>query len=107
VWQAGQHVVISKARDLGSGFLAFDRERSEGNAGLDSAVLPASGRTAFPEIEGEGSDHATVLRLDGRGPASTQTDLNRPGLVRLPARIGIDIHRQDWLSAEGRRSAGA
>ena len=42
VRQAGQHVVISKPRDLGPCFLALDRNRPEMHAGIDDALMPAA-----------------------------------------------------------------
>src|SRR5690349_20507120 len=64
IGQAGQHVMIGEPRDLGPRFLALDRERAEVDAGIDDALMPARGRAAFPEIEGERSDHAAILALD-------------------------------------------
>ena len=69
--------------------------------------MPAARRAALPEIEGEGSDHAAVLGLDRRRPAGLQADLERPRLVRLPARIGVEILGQHRLAVIRRRPARA
>ena len=105
VRQPGQHVVIGEAGDLGAGFLALDRQRTEVNAGVDDPLVPAAGRPALPEIEGEGPDHTAVLGLDRCRPAGLQADLERPRLVRLPARIGVEIFGQCRLAEICRRSA--
>ncbi len=107
VRQAGQRIVIGEPRDLGSCFLALDRQGPEMDAGVDDALMPATRRTAFPEIEGKGSDHAAILGLDRRGPAGPQTGLERPGFERLPARISVKIRRQHGLAVKCRGPAGA
>ena len=107
VRQPGQHVVIGEAGDLGAGFLSLDRQRTEVDAGVDDPLMPAARRARFPEVEREGPDHAAVLGLDRRRPAGLQADLERPRLVRLPARIGIDILGQNRLAMIRRRPATA
>ncbi len=108
VRQPGQHVVIGEPGDLGAGFLALDRQRTEVNAGVDDPLMPAARRPGFLEIEGEGPDHAAVLGLDRRRPAGLQAHLERPRLVRLPARVGVEIFGQcTGLPKIRRRSARA
>ena len=107
VRQSGQHVVIGEAGDLGAGFLALDRQRAEVDAGVDDSLMPAARRPGLPEIEGEGPDHAAVLGLDRRRPARLQADLEGTGLVRLPARIGVEIFGQYSLAVIRRRPARA
>ena len=99
--------MIGEPGDLGPRFLSLDRQRTEVNAGVDDPLMPAARRAAFPEIEGEGSDHAAILGLDRRRPAGLQADLERPRLVRLPARIGVDIFGQHRLAVIRRRPARA
>ena len=77
------------------------------NAGLDDPLMPAARRPRLLEIEGEGPDHAAVLGLDRRRPASLQPDLERPHLVRLPARIGVEIFGQHRRAVIRRRPARA
>src|ERR1700722_20468375 len=77
------------------------------DAGVDNALMPATRRATFPEIEGEGSDDAAILGLDRRGPAGAQTNLKRPGFEWLPARIGVDVCRQRGLPVKCCGSAGA
>src|SRR6185503_12956666 len=74
VRQPGQRVMVGEPGDLGAGFLALDRQRTEVNAGLDDPLMPAAWRPGLPEIEGEGPDHAAVLGLDRRRPAGPQAD---------------------------------
>jgi hypothetical protein len=107
VRQPGQHVVVGEPGDLGPRLLSLDRQRAEVNAGLDDPLMPVARRAAFPEIEGKGSDHAAILGLDRRRPAGLQADFERPRLVRLPARIGVDICGQYGLAVIRRRPARA
>ena len=107
VRQSGQHVVVGEPGDLGARLLALDRQRTEMNAGVDDPLMPAARRPALPEIEREGPDHAAVLGLDRRRPAGFQADLERPRLVRLPARIGVEIFGQRRLAVIRGRPARA
>ena len=107
VGQAGEDVVIGEPRDLGARFLALDRESAEIDAGVDDAPVPVARRPRLTEVEREGGDDAAVLGLDRRRPAGAQADLERHGLVGLPARIGVEIFRQHRLAVEGGGAAGA
>src|SRR5258708_21532688 len=69
--------------------------------------MTGGGSGGLPGVEGEGSDRAAVLALDRRRPAGAQANLERPGLERLPAWIGVDILRQHRLAEIGRGSAGS
>src|SRR5437870_7273495 len=99
--------MVGEPGDLGARFLALDRQRTEVNAGVDDSLMPAAWRPGLPEIEGEGPDHAAVLGLDRCRPAGFQADLERPRLVRLPARIGVEIFGQYGLAEICRRPARA
>ena len=99
--------MVGEPGDLGPGFLSLDRQRTEVNAGVDDPLMPAARRPGLPEIEGEGPDHAAVLGLDRRRPAGFQADLERPRLVWLPARIGVEIFGQHRLAVIRRRPARA
>jgi len=107
VGQPGQRIVIGHPGDLGAVLLALDRQRAEMNAGLDNALVPAAWRAAFPEIEGKGADHPAIPGLDRRGPAGAQADLEGAGLVRRPARIGVEVDRECGLAVIGRAAARA
>ncbi len=48
VRQAGQHVVVGEAGDLGPRLLALDRQRAEMDAGVDDALMPAARCPALP-----------------------------------------------------------
>lgn len=107
IGQAGEDVVIGEPRDLRARLLALDREGAEVDAGLDDAPVPVARRPGLAEIESEGGDDPAVLGLDRGRPAGPQPNRQRHCLVRLPARIGIEIGGQHRLAVEGGGAAGA
>src|SRR5690606_21930511 len=89
--QPGQRVEIGEAVIAGANLVMLDGDGTEMDAGRDDLALELPRTARLGEIEGEGTDDATVPGLDRRRPAGAQAKRkSKPG-IGLPERVDGDV----------------